>query len=171
MGNEYSNKFPIKKLIILSILTLGIYNYYWFYRNWKYIKEETKKDISPILRTIGLLIPIYNIWLVYDQFRAIIQLANKKKIKTKYFPITLTLTFIFFSYWGALSRIGGSPQEYPIKILLFFPLILLPLICIQKYFNLYWDKTQKLPIRTDFSGGEVILIIVGIILWSIMIFL
>lgn len=32
-----------KKLLIMSLVTLGFYNIYWFYKNWVVIQEETNK--------------------------------------------------------------------------------------------------------------------------------
>ena len=46
--------FPVSvtKLVVLSICTLGIYELYWFDRNWRQIKARERTDISPALRTI-----------------------------------------------------------------------------------------------------------------------
>jgi hypothetical protein len=38
------------KLSVLSICTLGIYELYWFYRNWQLIKVRDSEDISPFWR-------------------------------------------------------------------------------------------------------------------------
>jgi len=40
------------KLILLSIVTLGIYDVYWFYKNWKLVKEWTGSDIKPFWRAV-----------------------------------------------------------------------------------------------------------------------
>ncbi|MBI2176168.1 DUF4234 domain-containing protein [Candidatus Woesearchaeota archaeon] len=167
MKEKYSNKFPIKKLIILSIVTLGIYEIYWLYRNWKYIKETAKKDIHPKWRTLGLIVPLYGIWLIYDQFRTIIKLANQKKVNTKFSAGDLTAVYIGLTLID--NRLSWKlPDQYWYFSLVFTVLALLPLIAIQKYFNGYWDKTQKSPEKTDFSIGEVVWIIVGVIFWAVM---
>ncbi len=38
------------KILVLSICTLGLYELYWFYRNWQLIKERESVDISPFWR-------------------------------------------------------------------------------------------------------------------------
>jgi hypothetical protein len=40
------------KLVVLSILTGGIYEIYWFYKNWKVIKERDSSDIWPFPRAV-----------------------------------------------------------------------------------------------------------------------
>jgi hypothetical protein len=41
--------FPVSitKFLLLSIGTLGLYEIYWFYKNWGFIKARDRSDISP----------------------------------------------------------------------------------------------------------------------------
>ena len=41
---------PVSRLIFLSMLTFGLYCYYWQYRNWGYVKEREGLSISPFWR-------------------------------------------------------------------------------------------------------------------------
>ena len=38
------------KLILMTICTLGIYELYWVYKNWKYIKAREQSNIMPFWR-------------------------------------------------------------------------------------------------------------------------
>src|SRR5258708_1698326 len=38
------------KLLVMSTVTLGLYDLYWFYKNWTFVKERTARDISPFWR-------------------------------------------------------------------------------------------------------------------------
>ncbi|MDP2396488.1 MAG: DUF4234 domain-containing protein [bacterium] len=49
---NYSKVIPIWKFILLSVITFGIYELVWFYRNWKFLKSEQNLKITPLLRTI-----------------------------------------------------------------------------------------------------------------------
>jgi hypothetical protein len=44
--------FPVSvlKLVLLSGCTFGLYELYWFYKNWQYIKEREGLDIRPFWR-------------------------------------------------------------------------------------------------------------------------
>lgn len=46
--------FPVAnhKFITLSIFTLGLYEVYWFYQNWRRVKVRTDTKISPFWRAI-----------------------------------------------------------------------------------------------------------------------
>jgi hypothetical protein len=46
----------ITKFLLLSIGTLGLYEIYWFYKNWGFIKARDRSDISPAWRSLfGIL--------------------------------------------------------------------------------------------------------------------
>lgn len=40
------------KFIVMSVFTFGIYELYWFYWNWKRIRDRESSDISPFWRTV-----------------------------------------------------------------------------------------------------------------------
>lgn len=44
--------FPVSplKLVVMSIITLNTYELYWFYKNWKLIKQRTDSNIMPFCR-------------------------------------------------------------------------------------------------------------------------
>ncbi|MBI5777965.1 MAG: hypothetical protein HZA49_00725 [Planctomycetes bacterium] len=41
---------PISRLILLSILSFSLYEFYWIYKNWRYIKEREGLEIKPFWR-------------------------------------------------------------------------------------------------------------------------
>jgi hypothetical protein len=45
--------FPVSlvKLVVMHFCTLGAYQYYWLYENWRLIKEREYSDIRPFWRT------------------------------------------------------------------------------------------------------------------------
>ncbi len=43
---------PVWRFVLMSVLTLGTYQVYWTYMNWRQIKRTDQSDIWPIPRTI-----------------------------------------------------------------------------------------------------------------------
>ncbi|MCX6928586.1 MAG: DUF4339 domain-containing protein [Verrucomicrobia bacterium] len=41
---------PISRLILMSILSFSLYEAYWIYRNWRYVRERDNLDIRPFWR-------------------------------------------------------------------------------------------------------------------------
>jgi hypothetical protein len=40
----------LPKLAVLSVCSLGIYEMYWFYKNWQIVRARERSDISPLWR-------------------------------------------------------------------------------------------------------------------------
>jgi len=56
--------FPVSKLklILMSLCTLGLYELYWFYKNWKLIKTRTGQNQSPFWRAFFSIIFCYQLF-------------------------------------------------------------------------------------------------------------
>lgn len=156
---QYSNAQPVWHFFLLSILTFGIYEIYWFYRNWDYIKIHKNMDIKPGWRTAGLFVPIYGLVLIYRQLRDIRDFSREAGIDKNYSP-----GWISFS-WIILNAFWKLPD--PFWFLSF--LSVWPLAFVQSILNLYWKKEQpELVERTKFSGGQIALIVIGGIWWILV---
>ncbi len=64
-------------VIVVSILTLFIYGLYWFYHTRKELNELTGKKSDPLLHTIGLLIPIVDLYVLW-KYSEDVEIASKK---------------------------------------------------------------------------------------------
>lgn len=102
------------KLAILSICTFGLYDIYWFYKQWKSYKADKKLKVSPFWRSI--FSPIFS----YSLFKNISN-ASKDLDKNKGVEAGALAVVYFF-----LCRV--------------WPLSFLPLIPAQNSINFYWDK-------------------------------
>jgi hypothetical protein len=53
--------FPVSltKFVVMNFCTLGIYQFYWFYENWKFIQEREQSEVSPFWRTAFAFIYCY----------------------------------------------------------------------------------------------------------------
>src|SRR5689334_8216637 len=50
------------KLAVMSFSTLRLFHIYWFYKNWRCIKERTGEDIAPAARSIFLIFFCYGLF-------------------------------------------------------------------------------------------------------------
>jgi hypothetical protein len=41
-----------RKLVVMSLCTVGLYGTYWFYKNWALIKARERSAISPVWRSL-----------------------------------------------------------------------------------------------------------------------
>lgn len=149
---KFSNALPISHLILFSICTFGIYELIWFHKNWDEFKKHKNLNIKPGWRVVGLFVPIYNLILVYEQFKDVKNYAEKSGIKQLYSPGWILLGYII------LTVLWKLPD--PLWPLTF--LSVLPLTVVQKTLNEYWRKEQNdLPENKKLTSGQIALIAIG----------
>jgi hypothetical protein len=161
--SEYSNVQPTNKLILLIFLTGGLYQIYWFYRNWRDFKEHKNLDISPGLRTVGLFIPFVNLYFVGTQFKDLKDYEEEAGVK----PFSLyavVISWVVLLYLSTRLGFYENPFTGLISVFLSFCMVI-PFSMVQKTLNEYWLKEQgDLPRRKGLSLGEIITLVIGLIL-------
>lgn len=152
LSNSTLYAVPVWKFIILWVLTGGIYNIYWFYKQWKGVKQIENLKASPFARAA-----FSGIWI----FSLLSYIFNiTKKNDKKFLVIFLAIIYIVFSY---VPYIPIFPRYY--ITLFLFSLSFLPLIPAQIAIN----KHQKNVLSAKLTKPEIILFILGLILSSLMI--
>ncbi len=146
----------IKKLLVLSVCTFGIYEFYWFYKNWKFVKEKQGLKIMPVWRAI--FSPLF----CYSLFEAVKKHAKRTKVNVKYSSGWLTVGYIL-----TIMTIMTTGMPYPFWcISMLSVLTFLPARSVIETLNAKTDST----IRNDqFSGWNIVAIVFGVILWGLVI--
>lgn len=155
---KISDVTPIWIFIILNILSLGIYQIYWFYKTWSFFKEKERLDISPIGRAIFSLV------FAYTLFEKIFILTEDKVHKKGFPPGVVAVVYYIFTM--IVSSIGSVYT--PLTLASAFTFI--PLMSVVDVMNVYYrneqpdckERNMPLPI-------EIGIAILGIILWVIII--
>lgn len=112
------------KLIVLSVTTFGLFDVYWFYKQFKSFKAEKDWKINPWLRAFFAGI------MAYSLFYKISVITKDFDENWKMKPLGLGITYFL------LSILWKLPDPYWLLSYLSF----LPLIQVQYNINLYWKK-------------------------------
>lgn len=72
---------PIFKIIILSILTFGIYQVVWCYKNWKILKITSGYKVSPFWRAILAPFTNFELFVIIEKYA---KKFNEKPFKAKF---------------------------------------------------------------------------------------
>ena len=82
--------FPVSllKLVVMSTVTFGIYELYWFYRNWKLIKQRTSRDIMPFWRAF------FAFFFCYSFFKEVKDSAASRSVVVGFSPGLLAVAWI-----------------------------------------------------------------------------
>ena len=60
----------VTKVVVLSFCTLGLYQYYWFYRNWKIIRDRTNEGMYPFWRAFFVLFFCHSLFKRIREYRS-----------------------------------------------------------------------------------------------------
>lgn len=147
------------KLIVLSVCTFGIYQFYWFYKNWQILKINQGLEILPFWRTF--FTPVF----CYSLFKKVRECAESNGIEVKYNPGTLTAGYIFLSVTFFIPNI---PTYISIPAMVMAVLVLIP---AQSVINLLNVKViPDIQINKKFGGGNIVAVVIGVLFWVLMVF-
>ena len=150
---KFSRIVPTWKFILLSVITFGIYELVWFYKNWKLLKKEKGLKISPFWR--ALFSPL---------FAGSIAGHLQKYLKEKNNSCNYSPTLIGISYF-VITILWRLPDPY--WLLSFFTFI--PILPLVNSMNTHWQKEEKnLPVK-KFTWWQILLVILGFIWLTLLI--
>jgi hypothetical protein len=134
------------KLAVMSFFTLGLYDLYWFYRNWQRIRVREQKNISPAIRVF--FAPVF----CYFCFRRIRQYGLALGLRPA--PPILVLALL----WVA-AKLSAEIPDSVILFALFGFVFLLP---VQAYANRINSAECPLHDRNArFSVANLVWILIG----------
>jgi hypothetical protein len=82
--------FPVSrlKLLVMYIVTFGLYEVFWFYKNWQLFKAATGDDISPFWRTV------FRVFFFYELLDEIQEKAQSRGVHADFSPFLLSVVWI-----------------------------------------------------------------------------
>lgn len=151
---EYYAVSPLR-MFILGLLSLGVYNVYWGFRNWKAYQEATKDDINPYL--CGFFI----------NFTAPVLCAKiNETLRKKYLLICGGVYFLAYVCTWVLNTIN-DPAWYDLVIFIWiicYLIIVTALIPVQVAVNKYTKEVLKKDIDKKVHFGEMALTLLGVLI-------
>ncbi|MBQ8661749.1 MAG: hypothetical protein IJ482_05445 [Alphaproteobacteria bacterium] len=157
------------RLAVLSVLSLGLYFFYWSYKNWAAVKKYTKDDVWPILWSwflwLFFIIPLFV--RMKNSLRQNGCRTGKLMICGGVF-IALYVTYRLGDVWIEQLAQVMSPAAVVFAVYFLFACFLLAavmLALVQKEINVY----NGIKVRKNILSGEVIVTLLGLYLFLRMI--
>jgi len=135
-----------RKLIVLCIFSLGLYEVYWFYKNWALIKLRTRRDIDPLARAFLAF------FYADELFENVASVGRVHMVPGTIRPGLLWLAYV------ALGFLVNLPSPFLLLALLSF-LPLLPVQRMMQDINLRVAHCAEIDDR--FRGADIAIIILG----------
>jgi hypothetical protein len=155
-----------KKMIVLFIVTLGIYQVFWYYQNWRFYKLATGEKIWPLPRAI------FSIFFVHSLFRAVNHLRDRTAAglmawnHSQQATIIVLLLIISQVMDRLSSKSIGSPVTDVLSLLILFPLVACHASAQDKINEACGDPLGASNNR--FTVGNYIWIVLGVLMWALI---
>lgn len=153
----------LKRLALFTVLTLGLYQVYWFYKNWAAIKKNENSKIFPGGRAI------VSVLYCYSLFKKVLISAKNHDYQKSYSPGWLAATYIILILLGnTFTKISGKTHQATANLDILFStffilLSLIPILFVQKAINFHNEKARgRSDLNRKFSRGEQIITILGL---------
>lgn len=143
---------PKGRFFFYNIITGGIYEIYWFYKNWKIIRDKNNERISPFWR--AMFTPIF----CFLFFQRVKEYASSRNVNTNIIPVLLG-----FGYWLLNGFYVRLPFPVDSIFLILLILLLFPVLTLIKNINIKIDAKD-----IKMSNGEITFLIIAT-LWHVFI--
>ena len=134
------------KFVVMSICTFGLYELYWFYKNWVQVKARDGTSISPFWR--AFFAPFW----AYSYFKYVKTSANENEV-----PESLSIGLLAGMYFIAVA-LSQSPDPYWLIGFLSFAFILpansVAIACNRKLLANFENNES-------FSGWNWVAVVIG----------
>lgn len=163
-----------ERVVLMSVLSWGLYLFYWFYLTWKQYRDCTKEEAYPIWHALSLVVPIYAHFRMHAHVRSFKELMSKANIETTLAPGSVVIGLVTIWILGGIS--AGVSYSEPITKGAAVTTLLLEIVAVfitawlishvQQNLNRYWNSLSDSPSLSSRVGiGEVVFAVIGVLAW------
>ena len=162
------------RVLVMSVISYGLYLFYWFYLTWKHHRDHTRTEAYPIWHALTLAVPIYGLFRTYAHVRSFKELMAGAGVASSLSAgLAVTLMIVSNALGWASFRLtyGVAPTQSIIFLGIILDLISIGVVVallmpIQENLNRYWaslagDRVVYARVRT----GETVLVVIGVLSW------
>jgi len=153
---------PVSRLVVMSIVSMGLYEMYWIYRNWRYLKERDGLKIQPFWRGW------FGVFYCHSILKAILTDRQTNAIEKASFSAGgLATGWIILVILGAAMGRSDEAAVTFLGTLISLPsfLFFLP---VQNYINRVNERISPRPPYKSWSAGHIVCLVWGIIIWLLI---
>ena len=157
----------------MTVASLGLYLFYWFYLTWKQYRDHTRVEAYPVWHALTLFVPIYGYFRMHAHVRTFDELMHSASISSTLsrggavFALVVLSILNFASIRLVLGDVTGGVAFALFLIDAVAVAITIVLILqLQENLNRYWDSLSNTAGQDARIGvGEVIFAIIGVLSW------
>ncbi len=153
---SYALRLSIARIIILSIVTSGLYVFYWLYLTWKHLQSETGEVHYPVWHALTFLVPIYGLFRIHKHVSVIQDVSQRAGVEALLNPALAVTMLALYWLMAVLSANSESFGTFVVLNLIRLALITTVIVRSQATLNNYWSSVKGEALaRVPLGGGEV----------------
>ncbi len=149
----------VTRLILMSVASIGFYEAYWIYKNWKYINEREGRGLWPFWRGI------FGVFFCHSLLKKIKEDQDARALIEPSFSVQLATGWLILVILANL--IGGAPGIAAGIIAFVMPSYLF-LVPVQNYINSVTEKRSPGTSYYGWSTGHMVCLVIGLMTWALL---
>ncbi len=85
---------PPNRIVLLTVLSAGLYLYYWMYVTWRHYQDHTGELAYPVWHALTLLVPVYNLFRIHAHMRVYQEMMDARGVPTTLNPLRAALIYL-----------------------------------------------------------------------------
>ena len=170
------------RIILLSVLSMGLYWFYWMYRTWKQYRDHTIEMAAesgqthyPVWHGLTQFLPVYGFFRYHAHIRQYKDLMVERGVPDTLNLGLLTTVVVINGIVAIAAGTMRSPELYSGAVLVAGVILsvvslvvsIVVLCVMQSNLNRYWASVDgRLLQSARFGKGEIVCIVLGVIFWA-----
>jgi len=167
-----------QRICLMTVLSYGLYLFYWFYLTWKQYRDRTGHEAYPVWHALSVAVPIYGLFRTHFHMRSFKELMVNDHVSSTIgigWVVALVLVSLVLNSASVILA-GGLPGLVQVTrqtsaVGAIFGVISVAIACglllhVQSNLSRYWSSlsdTRLIGQRVDTS--EVVLAVLGTLTW------
>jgi hypothetical protein len=159
-------RFEANRLIIASILSGGLYMFYWLYITWKQLDKETDEQHFPVWHALTWAVPFYQMFRLHRHSTIIQELATRAGVPTTLNAGTVVALGLAAFGLALTSFYTLNPGVVLLLGIMVMTLTTTIIVWNQGALNAYWVTRYGEELRTaPIQRAEGLIVLFGILVW------
>ena len=156
-------RFTPARIVVMSLLTSGLFLLYWLYITWKQYRDLTGEEVYPLWHALSCVLPIYGYFRVHAHVRVYKELMVARGIETTLNPAGAVLALVVITLLGFASFSTANLAAEAVLSLVSSIVTAGLILLVQENLNSLWDHVPSVarePVGT--TPGQVALAVIGV---------
>ena len=168
---------PPNRVVAMTVLTAGLYIFYWMYLTWRHYRAHTGETAYPVFHALCLMVPVYQFFRLHAHMRVYQELMDTRGV-----PSTLSPLRSVGIYFGVVMlemvafRMVAEPSITGTQQVAFFVINIVQVVTLtwmitlaQGNINRFWQHRYGGRLtNAPTSLVEIALIVLGLLEWGMM---